>query len=87
MLTANEARKLSNVGFDVNIKLDLIEKAIRKTAEKGKYALWYHFKDVDEYFSEKIQKKLEAAGYKVDPFYENETYKFYINWRDASEKE
>lgn len=86
MLKAIEARKLSNSGFNVGIKLDLIEKAIRKTAEEGKCALWYYFKDVDENFSEKIQKKLEAAGYKVDSFYEDETYKLYINWRDVDEK-
>lgn len=83
MLKANEARKLSGVGFDMGVRLDLIEKAIRKTAEEGKYALWYWFEAEDEFFVEKIQKKLEAAGYKVDSFYEDETYKLYINWRES----
>ena len=86
MLSAAEAHKLSNVGFDVSIRLDLIEKAIRETAAEGKYALWYCFRAKNEFFVEKIQEKLEAAGYKVDPFYENEEYKFYINWRDASKE-
>ena len=86
MLKAIEAHKLSDVGFDISIKLDLIEKAIRETAAEGKYALWYCFRAKDEFFVEKIQKKLEAAGYKVDPFYENEEYKLYIDWRDASEE-
>ena len=86
MLSAAEAHKLSNVGFDVNIKLDLIEKAIRETAAEGKYALWYCFRAKNEFFVEKIQKRLEAAGYKVDPFYEKEEYRLYINWRDASEE-
>ena len=85
MLTASEAHKLSGIGFDVGIRLDLIEKAIRETAAEGKYALWYWFEAEDEFFVEKIQKKLEAAGYAIDCFYDNEdeVYKFYINWRDA----
>ena len=85
MLTASEARKLSDIGFDVGIRLDLIEKAIRETAAEGKYALWYCFEAKDKFFVEKIQKKLEAAGYAIDCFYDDEdkAYKFYIDWRDA----
>ena len=85
MLTASEAHKLSDIGFDVGIRLDLIEKAIRETAAEGKYALWYCIKTKDELFVKKIQKKLEAVGYAIDCFYddEDEMYKFYINWRDA----
>lgn len=85
MLKAIEARKLSNIGFDMGVRLDLIEKAIRETAEEGKYALWYCFEAKDEFFVEKIQERLEAAGYAIDCFYddEDEVYKFYINWRDA----
>jgi hypothetical protein len=85
MLTASEARKLSDIGFDVGLRLDLIEKTIRETATEGKYALWYCFEAKDDFFVEKIQKKLEAVGYAIDYFYddEDEVYKFYINWRDA----
>lgn len=86
MLSAAEARKIALLYGDVVEVLTRIENCIKKVAEEGGYALWYHLKDEDECFSEKIQKNLEAAGYKVDPFYENETYKFYINWRDASEE-
>lgn len=69
----------------MGVRLDLIEKAIRETAAEGKYASWYCIKTKDEFFVEKIQKKLEAAGYAVDCFYDNEdeVYKFYINWRES----
>lgn len=88
MLTASEAHKLSGIGFDVGVRLDLIEKTIRETAGEGKYALWYCIKTKDEFFVETIQKKLEAVGYAIDCFYDNEdeVYKFYINWRDASKE-
>ena len=88
MLIASEAHKLSGIGFDVGMRLDLIEKAIRETAAEGKYALWYCFEAKDEFFVEKIQKKLEAVGYAIDCFYdkEDEVYKFYIDWRNASKE-
>ena len=88
MLTASEAHKLSDIGFNVGIRLDLIEKTIRETAEEGKYALWYCIKTKDELFVKKIQKKLEAVGYAIDCFYdkEDEVYKFYIDWRNASKE-
>lgn len=66
--------------------LTRIENCIQEVAEEGAYALWYHLKNEDEYLSERIQKRLEAAGYKVDSFYEDEIHKFYINWRDANER-
>lgn len=86
MLSAAEARKIALLHDNVVKVLTRIENCIKRVAEEGGYALWYHLKDEDEYFSEKIQKKLEAAGYKVDSFYENEVHKIYINWRDADEK-
>ena len=88
MLTASEAHKLSGIGFDMGVKLDLIEKAIRETAEEGKYALWYCIKTKDEFFVKKIQKKLEAVGYAIECFYdiEDEVYKFYIDWRNAGKE-
>ena len=86
MLSAAEAKKIaSSCGPLVKI-LTRIENRIQEVAEEGAYALWYHLKNTDEYLTERIRKRLEAAGYKVDPFYENEEYKFYINWRDASEE-
>lgn len=83
MLSAAEARRIALLHDDVAEVLITIENCIQTTAEEGKYALWYYLENVDEYFSEKIQKKLEAAGYKVDSFYEDETYKLYINWRES----
>ena len=62
MLTASEAHKLSNVGFDVNIKLDLIEKAIRQTAAEGKYALWYCFRAKNEFLWKKFRKSWKRLG-------------------------
>lgn len=86
MLSAAEAKKIaSSCGPLVKI-LTRIENRIKEVAEEGAYALWYHLKNEDEYLSERIQKRLEAAGYKVDFFYEDEGHKFYINWRDASEE-
>lgn len=86
MLSAAEAKKIASSCGPLVMVLTRIENRIKEVAEEGAYALWYHLKNGDEYLSERIQKRLEAAGYKVDSFYEDEIHKFYINWRDASEE-
>lgn len=83
MLSAAEAKKIASSCGPLVKVLTRIENCIQEVAEEGAYALWYHLKNEDEYLSERIQKRLEAAGYKVDSFYEDEGHKFYINWRES----
>jgi len=89
MLSAKEARTLSEEGFKLQLEnyRTLLEEQIRKNATQGKTETTYKFYVVDEEHdlasncAEYLTEKLEELGYMVVMYIEQTPIELNINWK------
>jgi len=83
MITAKEARKMTDENFEASIKRELesIENDIKWKSQTGTSTLWLDFARKDRKFRKRIRKELKTFGYKFsDDLFGLMTEVFTISW-------